>query len=235
MKLAASCNYVMTPFYDITIYYPDRKTRDFDKVGHVNQFREVANFVSRSYHRLLNGYKPPKTSRLGIHFTVNKDGEALPGTYFGSICSVMSYFDEDKYLELSVESRLLYILELLHASALKAATQFSWRLDIFQQAYQHLLDNNLVYVKEFPIKTNRKKSHWARAILKENLTHSSIYFEVSDQEKSTLFFAVNTRVSFAEFYCEKAKWFTNSEFGVSVPVDNRKVYYSLVLGTLLSK
>lgn len=235
MKRAASYNYVMTPFYDITIYYPDRKTLDFDKLGHSNQFREVVNFVSRSYHRLLNGYKPPKTSRLGIHFTINKDNESRPGTYFGSICSVMSYFDEDRYLELSGESRLRYILELLHASVLKAATQFCWRLDIFQQAYQHLLNNNLVYVKEFPVKTNRKKSHWAKVILKENLTHSSIYFEVSDKEKSTLFFAVNTRVSFAEFYCEKAKWLTNDEFGISVPVDNHKVSYSLVSGGLLSK
>ena len=72
---------------DITLYY-------YPKDDTAKRFAMKQNVVSDLYVNYLNGYKPPKTSRISVTLS-NEDRIEF---YFGSILTVNAFFDKDPLL-----------------------------------------------------------------------------------------------------------------------------------------
>lgn len=220
------------PFRDITIYYSDRETSDFDSLNNPNHFRQTVNFICDFYHQLLNGYKPLKTSRLGIHFTHRFSDILGKPSYFGSICSVWCYFEEDKYLAFSGNVRIRYLLDLLHSSVIVTASTLGWDKEVFQNAYKKIIDADFRFVKEYPKKLNRVQSHTGQVILEKDIFTSKIYFVVSDGASTTKHEALirdnGGYLDSSYFTSKRAKWLNNNDYGVEMKGQNQKVYYSTI-------
>jgi hypothetical protein len=52
------------PLSDITIYYHGTLIKNTPEGS---EFKKTINFISDFYHNFLEGYKPPKTSRITLH------------------------------------------------------------------------------------------------------------------------------------------------------------------------
>jgi hypothetical protein len=52
------------PLYDITIYYHGTLIKNTPED---QEFHRTLNYISDFYHNSLDGYKPPKTSRITLH------------------------------------------------------------------------------------------------------------------------------------------------------------------------
>lgn len=208
----------MTPFRDITIYYSDRKTLDFDSLNNPNHFRQTVNFICDFYHQLLNGYKPSKTSRLCIDFTQNFSDILGKPTYFGSICSIWCYFEEEKYLIVSGNVRLRYLLDLLHSSVIITSDTLDWDKEVFQNAYQKIIDADFQFVKEYPKKLNKPQTHTGQVILEKDIFTSKIYFVVSDGvatiKKEALVRDNGGYLDSSYVTCKRVKWLNKTDYGV---------------------
>lgn len=228
----------MRPFRDITIYYSDRKTPDFDSLNNPNHFRQTVNFICDFYHQLLNGYKPLKTSRLCINFTQNFSDLLGKPTYFGSICSIGCYFEEDKYLTFSGSARLQYLLDLLHSSVIITAHTLGWDEKVFQKAYSNIIDVDFQFMKEYPKKLNRTQTYTGQVVLEKDIFTSKIYFVVSDVvkniKKEALVRDNGGYLDSSYFTCKRVKWLNKTDFGVEfknfgtdLKEKKQKVYYSI--------
>ena len=225
------------PFRDITIYYSDRKTLDFDSLNNPNHFRQTVNFICDFYHQLLNGYKPSKTSRLCIHFT-NRFSDILDKpSYFGSICSAWCYFEEEKFSEVSVKVGLKYVLDLLHTSVITVADLMGWEKSVFQNAYQDIINADFFFQKVYPSKSNRIKSHVGRVILEKDIFTSKIYFAVSDNTKTVKELALvrdNAGCLDSSYStCKRVKWLNKTSYGLEFKTNTtQKAYYSTELNKM---
>lgn len=222
----------MRPFRDITIYYSDRKTPNFDSLNNPNHFRQTVNFICDFYHQLLNGYKPSKTSRLCIHFTQQVSDFLGKPTYFGSICSIWCYFEEEKYLSVSGNARLKYLLDLLHSSVIVTAHMLDWNEEIFQKAYLNIIDADFKFAKEYPKKQNKTKTYIGQVILEKDIFTSRIYFVVSNGsitiKKEALVRDNGGYLDSSYLTCKRVKWLNNNNYGVDIKEQNQKAYYSTV-------
>lgn len=118
---------------DITVYYFGDKIYDCPENW---EFRKEVNYISDFYHKMLFGYKPPKTARICIHLH-NHRAWGKPD-YNGSICRVLNIIDDEKYLSLSKDDRYKYILELIHTACLECVGEFGWDKAIFVKAYDEV-------------------------------------------------------------------------------------------------
>ncbi|MGB4844306.1 MAG: hypothetical protein WBP16_07565 [Ferruginibacter sp.] len=87
------------PFSDITLYTPIPYS-----VGTPEYIEDVSlqNFVSNLYVQNMNGYKPPKTSRITIHPAYHEIWNRTWKT--GSIVAIAPFFSLDKYFFPRIDS-----------------------------------------------------------------------------------------------------------------------------------
>ena len=118
------------PFRDITLYAPTPFT-----VGTPEYYEEISlqHHVSDLYVKNMDGYKPPKTSRITIQ-------PAFYGIWDktwrnGSIVAIASYFNHDEYSVLDKQGKCKYVLDIIQKSILQLTEQYQWDKDVFEKAY----------------------------------------------------------------------------------------------------
>jgi hypothetical protein len=117
-------------FHDITLYY-NGNNHAIDL-----EFTKKQNIVSEIYVRLMNKYKPPKTTRISVELA---DDDYIV-MYTGSILCVKANFDRTVFhsLEQPLDQNLM-ILETLHRIAIMCAEKYGWDKTIFESAYNGTL------------------------------------------------------------------------------------------------
>jgi hypothetical protein len=118
-------------FRDITLYY-------FGNNHAIElEFTKIQNKVSEKYVRLMNKYKPPKTTRISVELA---DDDYIV-MYTGSILCVKASFDKTAFNSLvqPIDQNLM-ILETLHRIAIMCAEKYGWDKTIFESAYNGTLE-----------------------------------------------------------------------------------------------
>lgn len=214
------------PLTDITIYYGGK---DIKVENRHSEFRRTVNFVSDQYHRYLNGYKPPKTSRITITFTPEK--LRTEPWHFGSICSYDCLFNEKKYLQLNQEEKYLFILELLHRSCLEIGNYFNWETSFFVESYQKIKNNNFNFILETPEKLSRDRKKIGQAIIEKNRDYSILKVRVdSNDESRTIELLQNENWFFYDpiyDFAKKCKWIDKNSFGILSKDGNNYSFYCI--------
>jgi hypothetical protein len=213
-----------TPLDDITIYYHGNLIKDepFD-----NDFRRIANYVSDFYHSSLNGYKPPKTGRICIHFTHQLDN-SVP-KYFGSIRSHEKIIDEIKYLSLTKHEKHKYILELLHLAILEIASIDKWDKTVFENAYKIILENDFRFEKFYPEKKSLDRKYIAQPIVLKTEEKSILKISIKSEDLTANEILIEKRNWFwydsIYNFAKACKWIDKNSFGIYK--GDKNCFYSL--------
>lgn len=212
------------PLYDITIYYSGDIIEDTPKDW---AFRKTLNFISDYYHYNLNGYKPVKTARICITFVRYKQMK-LP-SYFGSICSFDTIFDEEKYLRLEKKEKYSYVLDLLHSTILEISDYFKWDNEIFENSYKQILLNDFKFEKTFPENISRDKKNKVQLILTKTEENSTITIFIKSEKQVENIILIEKKNHFwydsIYKYVKKCRWLDNDSFGIKE--GSAKLYYSI--------
>ena len=121
---------VMRRLNDITLYDL------FNPSEGQRQFQHRANYVSGLYRECLNGYQPPRTTRISISL-VSKQHPPY-ASMAGSVATIYQYAHAPTYNALSDPAKLRYLLDCLHDAAGNLCRAFLWDMEVFQQANQQV-------------------------------------------------------------------------------------------------
>lgn len=192
--------------HDITLYY--------NGSGEIaKEFAMKQNLVSDLYVQYLNGYKPPKTTRI----SVTLDDEDEVSGYFGSsILSVYAHFDQDEFWTLTDEEQKTYILSTVHRIALFCADKHDWDKEIFESAYKKVIEVDFKYEFRFKKKSSPNRQHKACIQLNKNekyATLSVVFFNKSETEIKLLeLLKTFQHEMFYSNFIKKNKWLNNQTF-----------------------
>jgi hypothetical protein len=193
--------------YDITLYYYDEE--DLRK-----RFTLKQNMVSDLYVHFLDGYKPPKTSRISVQLST----EDSPGSHFGSILGASAKFDSKQYWRQDNGGQNELILNTVHRIALLCAEHYGWNKEPFEAAYKKVLADDFVYCVEGTKKTSRDRSHSASIRLQKNekyATISAVFFRKDGRvEKVVELLRSFQHEMFYGGLTRRYKWFNSREFGM---------------------
>lgn len=202
----------MHPLDDITVYFPgDRQSREDSSEAH---------YIADFYHRCVVPYKPPHTARITIN--LRSQAESIPPknpSYSGSICHFARMCDIDAYFLLSKNERYQFILEIIHDSCLQCARRFDWDQSIFKNARYYVLKCDYRFIKEYPPKVNRRRTHSAQVVLRKNEQFSNVFARTTDLHSGSV-----QEIQLAQmpnehwydpvyFFASSAHWFDSDEFG----------------------
>jgi len=211
----------MWPLTDITVYYDGEKGW--------TEFRFETNYICDMYHDRLDGYKPPKTTRICLYLRDKKIFEKP--NYFGSICSCDVEFDFAKYKSIEDKSdRYKFILDSIHNTILEMADILKWDNDVFIKSYDSILRDNFKFIKEYPKKTSRDKKAVGQVIIDKTETKTILKLKISNgQSLETKLIEKKNWFWFDSGYqlADKMKWIDKNNFGYKSNKSEREVYYSL--------
>ena len=121
------------PFSDITLYTPTPYA-----IGTPEYWEDTSliNFVSDLYVQKMNGYKPPKTTRITIQpFYYGIWDRTWKN---GSIVAIASYYRYDEYAALDKKGKYKYILDIIQVSTLQLSEEYHWDKIVFENAYKEV-------------------------------------------------------------------------------------------------
>jgi hypothetical protein len=223
----------MHPLDDITIYYDGSVIEDNGKAD----FTLTVNYVCDFYHKMLNGYKPPKTGRICV--SLNKEKRWDKPHYFGSICHIAHVIDEEKYLSLSKLDKYKYILDLLHQAILELTDVYDWDKEVFQNAYDQIHKMDFKFSLHYPPKKSRDKKNVGQIIIEktEKITTLNLSFTVGDKSKKIKLFENKNWFWYDIAYemAKNSKWLDNNSFGVYSKKTDKYGYYSLIDDVIVGK
>ena len=125
-----------TPFREIALYTPTPF-----KVGtpEFNEEISLINSVSELYVCNMNGYKPPKTTRITIqpayHNIWNKTWRD------GSLVSIAPFFSYAKCSAFDKLGKQKYILEIIQTATTQLSDEYQWDKVVFENAYTKTLSH----------------------------------------------------------------------------------------------
>ena len=194
--------------YDITLYY--KGSGEIAK-----EFAMKQNLVSDLYVQYLNGYKPPKTTRISVNLD---DQDEVRGYCGSSILSVYAHFDKDEFWTLTNEEQKISILSTVHRIALLCADKYDWDKEIFESAYKKVIEVDFKYEFKFKKKSSPNRQYKACLQLNKNekyATLSVIFFDKSEHEiKVVELLKTFQHEMFYGNFIKKNKWLNNQDFGV---------------------
>ncbi|GEM_PF-747086 len=202
----------MKQLQDITLYYPNQGEE-------AKRFTSKQNIISDLYVHFLDGYKPPKTSRISIILSHSDD---IKG-YAGSILTVNAKFDESFFWNQSDRDQNKIILDTIHRVTALCAKEFNWDLRIFENAYNRVVEANFTFKIELPAKLSRNRKYKASILVEKN-EKAALIFALFFNNQNELIKKVELLNTFnwSGFYkqlVKKYKWFDNSSFGLSIHKD----------------
>ena len=206
---------------DITLYY-------WFKNGTVRKrFTMKQNVICALYVQYLNGYKPPKTSRISVQLG-NAD---YAGKHIGSILGPTAKFDVEHYWQLDDAGQNRMILDTVHRIALLCAEHHGWNRTPFDSAFERVLAVDFKYSVEAKPKMSKDRLHSATIRIEKDercSTISAVFFKKGRQTEMV----VELLKSFHNelFYgglTKNYKWFSTREFGLYSPSDEIIIKASL--------
>ena len=224
----------MHPLNDITIYYDGTI---IDDNGESSDFRRTVNYICDFYHKMLNGYKPPRTSRICIQ--LGRDKKGSKPHYFGSICSIGNEIDEDRYMSLSKPDKYKYVLEILHQSTMELAEIYNWDKTVFQDAYDLIYRSDFRFSLSYTQKKSKDRKVMANVLIEKTEATTTLYlvFEIADTTKKIKLFENKNWFWWDIAYemAKNSKWLNNHTFGVYSRRTDKCGYYSLLEDAVFGK
>src|SRR5260221_2477994 len=214
------------PFSDITLYTPTSFT-----VGTPEFIEEVSlqNFVSDLYVQNMNGYKPPKTSRITIQLACHDIWNRTWKT--GSIVAIAPFFSLDTYLSLDKKGKLKYTLDLIQSATLPLSDEYGWDKTVFQNAYQKVLESDFIFKLGSTPKQSRDNKKIGKLIVEKTETITSVYVNIQNGDSSIIrkLFDKKNQWWYDCIYilARHTKWFDKERFGISYSKGKIEMWYSL--------
>ena len=156
----------MARLTDITLY------DQFHPAEGQGQFQHRANYVSELYWQCLDGYKPPKTTRISI--TLVPDERPVRAWMAGSIALWDQQVHAPTYDALSDSAKLRYLLDSLHEAVGHLCQAFHWNRAVFTEAYERVVGHDLEFRLVYPEKVSRDGKTRAYLLLEKNLATSRL-------------------------------------------------------------
>lgn len=196
---------------DITLYYPDSGTSEVKK-----RFAGKSHVITDLYVHFLGSYKPPNTSRISV--TLGEDYDLME--YAGSILTMYhSPFDADTFWKLSEKEQNQQILDIAHDVTKRCCEKFNWDRDIFETAYQKVLELDFRYEIELKHKLSPNRKNKACLTIEKNgkcaIISALFMNSQGDRINKIELFRLPQHEMFYGAIIKKNKWF-GSQFGVSV-------------------
>ncbi len=214
------------PFTDITLYCPTPF-----KVG-TPEFKEevsLINFVSDFYVQNMNGYKPPKTSRITIQPAYHEIWKKTRKN--GSIVAIAPFFNHDEFSILNKQDKYKYILDIIQRSTIQLCEEYEWDRTVFEKAYKKTLDSKFNFRIEYPSKQSRDRKKKGVFIITKTEQVTSAYIEIyvnGSTLTKKLFDKQNSYWYDCIYYLAKHnKWFDNDRFGIGFGKQNIDIWYSV--------
>lgn len=214
------------PFSDITLYTPTSH-----KVGTPEYIEETSlqNFVSDLYVQNMNGYKPPKTSRITIQPGFHDIWKRTWKT--GSIVAIAPFFSLDTYLNLDKKGKLKYTLDLIQSATLPLSDEYGWDKTVFENAYQQVLESDFIFKIDTTPKLSRDKKKTGKLIIEKTETITSVYISIQNGNSSVTkkVFDKKNQWWYDCIYilARHTKWLDKESFGIDYSKGKIKAVYSL--------
>jgi hypothetical protein len=214
------------PFSDISLY-----TYTPYKVGTAEYLEEISliNFVSDLYVQNMEGYKPPKTSRITIQPAFHD--KWLKSWKSGSIVHTAPYFNYDQFSTLAKKEKYKYILDLIQHATTQLCDDYKWDKVVFENAYNKTLESNFTFKKYYPSKQSRDRKKSGVLIIRKTETISSAYIEINNNGSliTRKLFDKKNRWWYVCIYtlARSNKWFDNDRFGISFSKGKIDIWYSI--------
>lgn len=211
----------MSRLTDITIY--------FDEKSPWTEFRLELNYICDKYHNRLDGYKPPKTSRICLNL---RDKKVIKEPVFiGAICQYDIEFDFEQFNTVTEKlARYRLILGHLHKTILEIGDFLSWDQTIFTKSYQSIIDDDFEFIKVYPARTSQDKMKIGQVVIEKTETKTVLKVRIENgqtfetdliDKKNWFWFDTGYQLA------DQIKWIDQNSFGYRSVTEDKVVYYSV--------
>ncbi|MBK8368850.1 MAG: hypothetical protein IPL10_16050 [Bacteroidetes bacterium] len=183
-------------------------------------------YIADMYQTYLHGYKPPKTTRIGIFLGNEKKWNGKPMKN-GTIIHLPAKFDQHKFNSLDDYNAKNYLLDILHNTIIEHCDELDWDKTVFERSYNEVKEKGFEFVKTYPNIISRNKTNNGQVIVRKNIEQTNIYFLINNHE-------INIYSNNNRFWLDpwnnlnnSCKWFDNDTFGVLLGKGQFKLYYSV--------
>jgi len=215
-------------FSDITLY-----SKTSYQVGTPEYLEQISleNFICDFYVQMMNGYKPPKTSRITIQ-PAYYDTWVKPWK-LGSIISIAPYYSFENFISLDKKGKYLSILNLIHGAMLELSDEYNWDRSVFENAYKEIIKSDFVFQISYPKIISKDKKSVANICIEKSdtITSAFVFLETNGLTCKFKLFEKNNAWCYDCIYLlvKHAKWKDNSIFGIKYVKGKIEIWYSLQL------
>jgi hypothetical protein len=177
----------------------------------------------------MNGYKPPKTSRITIQPAYHDIWNRTWKT--GSIVAIAPYFSHDEFSSLDKSEKHKYILDLIQTATTQLSDEYQWDRKVFENAYKKTLDSNFNFRIEYPTKQSKDRKKSAAFVVAKTETITSAYVDININGINTTIKLFDKRNSWwydcVYYLARHNKWFDNDRFGIAYGKSKIDIWYSI--------
>lgn len=214
------------PFSDITLYTP---TPFHPGTPEYISEKSLLNFVSDLYVQHMNGYKPPKTSRITIQPAYHKIWNRTWKN--GSIVTIAPFFSHDDFSVLDKPGKYKYILDVIQDATIQLSEEYQWDSTVFENAYQKCLGCDFQFKIDYPPKQSRDRKKTGSFTILKTETVTSAYVNIHMDGSiitKKLFDKKNSWWYDCTYYLARYnKWFDTDRFGIGFGKDKIEIWYSI--------
>jgi len=211
-------------FSDISLYVDTGYSRE-DPLYWSNVY--LMNYVSDLYVRCMDGYKPPRATRITIQPAFYGKWDAPWRS--GSIIHIAPFFDLHKYQQANQLRRHHIILDLIQSCTSQLSHYFDWDHLVFKRAYEQVLAFSFRFEEfgKWKLSPDRKMS--GRYIIRKDMKVTSFFVEIAGsfgKREIELFQKPNSYWYDAVYIlAKKIKWIGRDSFGVSYADGKLSILY----------
>lgn len=222
------------PFSDITLFTPTPYKNNTPEYW---EDTSLKNYVSDLYVQKMNGYKPPKTTRITIQPAYHGIWDRTWKN--GSIISIAPFYCHEEYVLLDKKSKYKYILDVIQIATLQLSEEYNWDKSVFEKAYKEIIESDFQFKVEYPAKISRDKRKIGQVIIEktEYVTTLNLLFKLNGEIRKIKLFENRNWFWYDVAYeiAKNSKWLDNDTFGVFSKKTDKYGYYSLVDDVITGK
>jgi hypothetical protein len=222
------------PFSDITLYTPTPYQKDSPEYW---EDTSLQNYVSDLYVQKMNGYKPPKTTRISIEPAYHNIWKRTWKN--GSLVSIAPFYSHDEYVSLDRRGRYKYILDIIQTATIQLSDEYSWDKTVFEKAYNDVIECDFEFKIVYPAKMSRDKKRTGQVIIEKNeqTTTLSLLLITGDSKKMVVLFKNRNWFWYDIAYemAKNTKWLDNNTFGIFSKRTDKFGYYSIPDDVIIGK
>jgi hypothetical protein len=215
-----------TPFSDITLYTPTAYLAGTPE--HIEE-TSLMNFVSDLFVQNMNGYKPPKTTRISIQPAYH---EIWNRTWKNdSIVAIAPFFSHEEFSSHDKAGKYMYILDVIQTAAIQLSDEYKGDRTVFENAYKKTLNDNFAFRIEYPAKQSKGRKKSGVFVIVKNETVTSAYVDIhvnSSVVTKKLFDKKNSWWYDCVYYLARHnKWLDTDKFGIAYGKGKIDIWYSV--------